>query len=613
VTAEIADLSDLLDRNATARPDHPAISWFEGDVLRTLSWSDYRAKVRLIAHAYVDLGLKPDDTVAILAPNIAEHFIADLAALQVGAATVSLYPTLSADQLAYVLRDADPKVIVVADVAAHDRVVAALQGRQSAAIVVVIDAGSAVLPSGAKSWIDLIDRAGDASEKRVGGRSEREFESDPGRVATYVYTSGTTGNPKGVILTHGNLLYQLGAWERTGLFQASYRVVSYLPLSHIAERLWSLYFPLQSGGHVLCCPDSSQLVRHLAAQRPSFFMGVPRVWEKLRAGARSLLGSPKYSAREDELKAAMAVTREAWTASQDDRTVSAELTRRAIAAREGILFDVHKDLGFDQTVTSASGAAPISHDLKEFFGSLGIDICQAYGLSETTGLATWERVGWGSRGSSGFALPGSEVRIADDGEIMLRSPGLTPGYRNMPEATEALFVDGWLASGDIGRLDEAGRLFVTDRKKELIVTSSGKNISPTSVESLLVGRDIIDQVVVVGDGKPYLTALLTASPTNLLRFAKDHGLPETDLSSLVRDPLVLAHAQCLVDRANESLSRPERIKKFELLADQWSDQTGELTPSMKLRRRVITTKYAHTLDRFYSQQPSPTEKGADDV
>ena len=598
MTAEIANLSDLLDRNATDRPNHPALSWFERDVLRTLSWADYRAKVRLIAEAYLDLGLGPDDSVAILAPNIPEHFIADLAALRIGAATVSLYPTLAADQLAYVLGDAAPKVIVVADVAGHDRVAAALGGDASATVV-VIDAGSAALPPGAKSWIDLIDRAKATSEKPDSRWSERGFEPDSGRVATYVYTSGTTGKPKGVILTHDNVLYQLDAWERVGLFQASYEVVSYLPLSHIAERLWSLYFPLQSGGHVMCCPESSELARHLSAHRPSFFMGVPRVWQKLREGTRNLLGSPRYRVRADELKAAMEVAKEVWTANQDDRTVSPELARRAMDAREGILFDVRKDLGLDRTVTSASGAAPLSHDVKEFFGSLGIDICQAYGLSETTGLATWERVGWGSRDSSGFALPGSEVRIADDGEIMLRSPGLTPGYRNMPDATEALFVDGWLASGDIGRLDDAGRLFVTDRKKELIVTSSGKNVAPTSVESLLVGRDIIDQVVVVGDRRPYLTALMTASPTNLLRFAKDHGLLEKEVSSLVRHPLVLAHAQNLVDRANESLSRPERIKRFELLADQWSYQTGELTPSMKLRRRAITTKYANTVDGFY--------------
>jgi len=593
----------LLDEQAERIPTYPALSWLSPDGLETVTWAEYRRQVWTVASGFLDLGVTSGDTVAILAPNIVEHYIADLAATLCGAATVSLYPTLVNEQLEHILADAQPALVITADVAGMERIRRALPS-DSAARIVCVDGDRHGSIGEHVEWADVLVRGARSLSTNRAALSERLAESSPDDVATYVYTSGTTGMPKGVIVTHGNLLFEIDAFDRMGFFIGGYRVISYLPLAHIAERLWSLYFPLQTGGNVLLCPDQAQLLTCLRRQRPTYFMGVPRVWEKLRDAATAILASEPYVARSAEVVADREVLAHAWSVSQDG-SLKPEQQVRALKAREGVLHDLRRDLGLEWTVNPASGAAALPEDLRDFWRSVGVDLTQAYGLSETTGVAVWERIGAASRGGAGFPVPGSEIVIADDGEILVRSPGNTPGYRNTDPAASGLFVDGWLATGDVGHLDEAGRLHVTDRKKELIVNGSGKNISPTAIEDKIAGHGLINQVVAVGDGRPYVTGLMTVNEPALLSFAKDLGL-EGDVAELVNHPAVLQEAQRVVDLANERLSRPEQIKRFQLVHDQWSVDSGDLTPTLKLRRRAVLARYSAVVDSLY-QQPRDGE------
>ncbi|GAA5168815.1 AMP-dependent synthetase/ligase [Pseudonocardia eucalypti] len=592
------NLVRLLDEQAERVPTHPALSWLSRDGLVTLTWGEYRQRVWTAASGFLDLGVKPGESVAILAPNIAEHYVADLAAVLCGAATVSLYPTLVNEQLEHVLADAQPALVITADLTGADRISRALPPGSVARIVCVHGEREGSAGSHA-AWADVFTRGSESLDANRGELSARLANSGVDDVATYVYTSGTTGMPKGVILTHGNLLYEIDAFDRMGFFVGGYRVISYLPLAHIAERLWSLYFPLKTGGNVLLCPDQGQLVKYLRLQRPTYFMGVPRIWEKLRDAAKMILAAEPYASRGAEVIADREVLARAWSASQDG-SLGPEHQVRALKAREGVLHDLRRDLGLDWTVNPACGAAALPEDLRDFWRSVGVDLTQAYGLSETTGVAVWERIGGASRGSAGFPVPGCQIAIAEDGEILVRSPGNTPGYRNMEPDESGPFVGDWLATGDIGHLDDAGRLHVTGRKKELIVTGSGKNISPTAIEDKISGHGFINQAMAIGDGRPYVTALMTVDESALVAFAKQRGM-DGAVSELILHPAVLREAQRVVDLANERLSRPEQIKRFRLVNDHWSVDSGDLTPTFKLRRGAVLGRYSTVVDGLYEQ------------
>ena len=598
-TSGATHLLHLLERQVERVSTHAALSWESPEGLQTLSWAQYRQRVWDAASGMLEIGLAPGDTVAILAPNVAEHYVADLAASLCGAATVSLYPTLVKEQLAHILSDARPAVVVTADASTADRIEQALP----------VDVDSRILSfeeaDGTRtSWARLLEVGAARLPDNEERLRARLGAGGGANAAVYVYTSGTTGTPKGVVLTHDNLLAQIDAFDRMGFFVGGYRTISYLPLAHIAERLWSLYFPLANGGNVLLCPDQSQLSNCLRRQHPTFFMGVPRIWEKLRDTVHQMLASPDYASRADEIADARAILANAWTRRQDGSFPDAEKVR-AMRAREGVLSEIRRALGLDWTINPGSGAAALSDDLRDFWASFGIDLINGYGLSETTGVAVWERVGGSTRGSSGFAIPGYEVAIAEDGEILLRGPGNTPGYRNLDRHESGLFVGEWLATGDIGHLDSAGRLFVTDRKKEIIVNASGKNLSPTAIEEKMVGSGLVNQVVAIGDGRPYVVGLLTVDESALQVFARERGL-EGSTSSLVEHPAVLEAVQEVVDAGNARLSRPEQIKRFRILAEQWSVESGELTPTFKVRRRLIVARNADLVETLYQQSAEDT-------
>ncbi|GAA1176146.1 AMP-dependent synthetase/ligase [Pseudonocardia alaniniphila] len=601
-TTSSQSICALLERQARQRPQAPAVSELHDGELRTTTWADYHQYVLDTAAAFLDLGLQARETVAILAGNRIEHLVADLATAHCGAVSVTLYPTLSAEQLAHVASDAEPRIIVVDGPASLARITELPWVEQNRPVLVTLDVDGEPT-HGELHWQKLTAAGAGHREQHDATLRSRQAAIRAHDAVTYVYTSGTTGPSKGAVLTHGSMRWMAGAIERAGLTDYEYRGISYLPLAHVAERLWSIYLPLQTGGHVLCCPAPERLAEYLHVFRPSFFMAVPRVWEKLLQGAERLLASPAFSSRGDELARDRDTLLREWAQRYDDMPVPAALRMQAAEAREGVLRDVRAALGLDRTLVPASGAAPIGDDVRGFFASLGVEIIQGYGLTETSGVVACERLGTASRGSVGLPLPGAEIHIADDGEILVSSPGNTPGYRNRPDANAELFdARGWLHTGDIGRVDEAGRLHITDRKKDIIITAAGKNISPTAIEFRVAGQSFIDQVLTFGDTRPYVVALLTAPPENLLEFARDQGISGTDPDELVHHPAVLAKAQRVVDEANSHLSRPEQIKRFRLLATTWTVESGELTPTFKLRRAVIHRRHADDLAALYAQR-----------
>ncbi|MBM7368245.1 AMP-dependent synthetase/ligase [Gordonia hydrophobica] len=593
-------IPELLTHNAITLTGQPAVSWRAESVTTTFSWSVYRERVMNVARGLLGLGVGPDHNVAILLGNTVEHLLTDLATVHCGAASISVYQTFSDVQIMQVLSDARPAVLIVDDDAAVERIDGlAWSGQENCLIVTVA-------PSQRTTDWGALCLAGEEAEDEIRRTLEsRIADIDADRPVTYIYTSGTTGPPKAVTLSGANIASAVDSLISSGTVDFDYRSVSYLPLAHIVERLWSLYVPLRLGGHVVCCPDPNELPALLAAFHPTYFFGVPRIFAKLRSGVEQMLTSPAMADAADEIAHSRELLAERSRLLRSGRPVPESLTVAAARARGGALRGIRMRLGLDRVGAVGCGAAAMPEELHEFWASLGIDVSLGYGMTENSGVVTGDRPGTGSAGSVGFPLPGWQVRIDDDGEILVKGPGNTPGYRNRPEATAALYTaDGWLRTGDIGRLDDTGRLYITDRKKDLLINAAGKNISPTSIEGALTGRSIIDQVVVFGEGQRYIVALITLEPNALREFAARSGLVDAEPSALCTAPAITGEVDRLVDIANSRLSRPEQIKRYTILPDVWTTQSGEMTPTMKLRRDAIKARYNDVVESLYNTEPT---------
>jgi long-chain acyl-CoA synthetase len=441
---------------------------------------------------------------------------------------------------------------------------------------------------------------------------KERYAEDPGLVAGRVaaitaddpvallYTSGTTGNPKGVLLTHRNVGYELACARGMGLIPDQARWVSYLPLAHIAERMFSIYLPIHTGTHVHFCPDPAQLVRVVGKVRPNGFFGVPRVWEKIRAGIEALLTLEQDEGRRAAVAGAMDTGRRYVEACQYGRAMPPGLEAEFAAADAAVLAPIRGMLGLGEAEVVSSAAAPLPPDVAAFFSGLGMKILDIYGMTETTGAFTTNTPEAFKLGTVGRPYPGMEVRIADDGEILVRGPLTTPGYLNRPDLTADLIdPSGWLHTGDIGKLDDDGFLSVVDRKKELIITAGGENIAPAAIESLLVAHPLIGQALAYGDRRQYVVALLTLDGEVAPAWAKARGIGPGSLAALAADPVVLAEVGAAVAAANERLARVQQVKRWRLLPVEWTAETEELTPTLKLRRRIVHAKYADVIDTLY--------------
>jgi long-chain acyl-CoA synthetase len=559
--------------------DSPALRLKDTDY--EASWAEYAEAVRRRAAGLAKLGVKRGDTVGFMLVNRPALHLTDCAAMHLGATCFSVYNTSSPEQVEYVVRDAANRVIVT-EQAFLETVLAAREAIETLEHVIVVD-GEA--PEGTIS-IEELEAMGDR---------DFDFEAawravEPDDVLCLIYTSGTTGPSKGVQLTHGNMVAVWRACDAVQETKPGGRMISFLPSAHIADRWAGLYAQMFYGNCVYCCPDPRQMVAYSIEVKPTVWGGVPRIWEKLKAAIEIGIAAEADEAKREATVTAIELGRRRARA-QMDGGAPAELEAEWQRADEQVLSGIRALLGLDEVESFVVGAAPTPPEVLEFFLALGIEIRETWGMSETTAITTLNPPGGVRVGTVGPPIPNTEVKLAEDGEVMVRGPQVMVGYRNMPEKTaEALSEDGWLLTGDIGEFDEAGYLRIVDRKKELIINAAGKNMSPANIEAKLkAASTLIAHAVAIGDNRPYNVALIALDPESLAA----RGV-ESD------DPALTAEIAQAVETANARLSRVEQIKRYEVLAGEWVPGGEELTPTMKLKRRPIERKYEAEIEALYA-------------
>jgi long-chain acyl-CoA synthetase len=558
----------------------------------TLTWGQLRERAGALAQGLAGLGVKPGATVALLLGNRPEFHVCDIAVMLTGATPFSIYQTASPEQVRYVVTDADARVLITEQ--AHLATI--LQAREELPAlehVIVID-GEA--PKGVTPLAD-VEGAGpefdvEASVAALG----------PDDTLTLIYTSGTTGPPKGVMLTHRNLLTAVQCVEELIRFPRDGRVISWLPSAHVAERNAHHYLPIVYGLEITCCHDPREVLSYLPLVQPTWFFAVPRIWEKLKSGLETMLAGQPEEQRAP-VEAALRASLRKVRLEQSGEEVPAELADEVARADEQIFAGLRRMLGFDAVEAVNVGAAPTPVEVIEFFHAIGVPLAELWGMSETCGAGAVnppERI---KIGTVGPAAPGVELKLATDGELLIRSGVVMAGYRNQPEQTaEAIDPDGWLHTGDIAEIDDDGYVTIVDRKKELIINAAGKNMSPANIEATLkTASRLIGQACCIGDGRSYNTALIVLDSDFAPAWAGQHGLPEASLPALAGDDRVRAAIQEGVDAANARLARVEQIKKFTIIAGDWPPGGDELTPTMKLRRKPIAEKYAREIEAMYAR------------
>jgi long-subunit acyl-CoA synthetase (AMP-forming) len=507
--------------------------------------------------------------------------LTDCAAMHLGATCFSVYNTSSPEQVEYVVRDAGNRVIVT-EQAFLDTVLAAREAVDDLEHVVVID-GEA--PEGTISIAELEEMGDPGFDFEAAWRAV-----EPEDVLCLIYTSGTTGPPKGVQLTHANMAAVWRACDAVQATEPGGRMISFLPSAHIADRWAGLYAQMFYGNCVFCCPDPRQMVAYSIEVKPTVWGGVPRIWEKLKAAIEIGIAAEADEAKREATVAAIELGRRRARALMDGGA-PAELEAEWQRADEQVLARIRAMLGLDQVESFVVGAAPTPPEVLEFFLALGIEIRETWGMSETTAITTLNPPGAVRVGTVGPPIPDTEVKLAEDGEVMVRGPQVMLGYRNMPEKTaEAFTEDGWLLTGDIGEFDERGYLRIVDRKKELIINAAGKNMSPANIEAKLkAASTLIAQAVAIGDNRPYNVALIALDPESLAA-----------RGASAEDPEVAEEIAAAVEAANSRLSRVEQIKRYKLLSGEWLPGGDELTPTMKLKRRPIERKYEDAIEALYA-------------
>ncbi len=595
-------VGDVFARNADVHAGQPALSWKEGGAWKSLTWRDYRERVAEVALGLRALGVGRGDFVVIMARNRPDHLVADLGILHAGAIPVSLYNTLAPEQISYIAGHCEAKAAIIEGrtfMERFEKVKSDLPALEKA--VLIEDADEFSDYDWVVAWKDLVATGREALSRDREGFEASWREAKPEDPVTLVYTSGTTGPPKGVIITHRNVLWTAESLDRTGVYAEGLRAISYLPLAHSLERLATHYLGIYKAAQVYFCPEVLQVFEMAPEVRPEAFAGVPRVWEKLQAGILAALAAEPNERRRKIALGAIEAGKQAARLEQAGKPVPLGLRLKRGLFDRLVFSKIRHKIGLDQCRIAVSGAAPIAPDVLEFFSGIGLPIHEGYGMTECTAPSNINRADRVQIGTVGPALPGVEVRLGDDGEVLVRGGNVTPGYYKNPEQTAETFdADGWLHTGDVGEIDADGFLRIVDRKKELIITAGGKNISPANLESLLKHHPLVGQAAVIGDRRPYVAALVVLDAEAVPAWAKANGVTFTDIASFAADERVRAEIQRAVDDANQHVSNVEAIKRFSILPTEWTVDSEELTPTLKLKRRVITDKYAAEIEALYS-------------
>lgn len=576
--------------------DRPALRVKRDGAWRTTTWSAYAREVRRVGRALIHLGVPPGSGIAIIGYNSPEWLAADVGAILAGAVPAGIYTTSTPEQVRYIAHHCDAKVafadtaaqvkkfVAEADHLPHLEVVVQMLGKPEAAEVGRLR----VL-----SWDELLGLGEKTPEAELEARMSAQKPDD---MCTLIYTSGTTGDPKAVMITHTNLVWTSQSLIKGLGFTQGEVTISYLPLSHIAEQLLSIHLPMAMGSLLYFAESLEKLPEALQEVRPTLFLGVPRVWEKIQAKMMAA-GATAKPVQKKIVAWAKKVGLAAGYAVQQGKA-----RPLLLPVAQKLVFDkVRHRLGFDRTRMCVTSAAPISKDTLEFFLALGIPLLEVYGMSECSGPATYSPPDNFRTAKAGIVIPGGEVKIAEDGEVCMRGPHVFKGYLKDPEATKnALDPEGWLHSGDIGVIDADGFLQITDRKKDLLITAGGENIAPQLLEGHLKSIPIVGQAVVVGDRMKYLAALLTLDPERLHTEVAAAGSPAKTMEEAAACETFRQHLQRQIDEINVKLARVQTIKKFVVVPTEFSIDGGELTPTMKVKRKVVNEKYKAEIASMYA-------------
>ena len=580
---------------ARNRPNALAYKAFDGSDWVGTSWADYAHTAQRAARALVSLGFATDETVAILGFNRPEWTTMAHAAMMAGGRPAGVYWTSAPPEVRYILEHSEAPVYLV-ETEEHARTAIELRAELPNLKTIIVMDGWSGSDDGVYSWDAFLDLGNEDHQDEVSRRLEAIAAQNIGAL---IYTSGTTGPPKAVMLNHGNISWSA---ETLGVMfepREGDRTLSYLPIAHVAEQQSSVHNHVATGATMFFSRGLEQLADDLKAARPNVFFGVPRVWEKMHETLRARLG--EATGTRAKLAAWAMGVAERWHDAQiNERDPGFGLNLQMGIARALILNKIKDALGLDQSRMLISGAAPISEEVLRFFSSIDLMIYEGYGQSETSAPTTFNRPGSVRIGSVGQLVPGMEARISEEGEMQVKGPNIFAGYMKNNEATENSFTrDGWMKTGDVVRVDEDGFYFITGRIKDIIITSGGKNITPANIETDMMNDALIEHAVVIGDAKPYLSALVTLSEEALEGFAEKNGLT---LDTVRDSEAVHAQIQSAVDRVNENHARVENVRKYRILETPLTIENGELTPTMKVRRNVVTDRNRALIEAMYAEK-----------
>ncbi len=581
----------VLESTVSKHGSRPALRVKRDGAWQTLTWNEYGANIRLAGRAMMKLGVAPGDGIVIIGKNCPEWLVADVGAIAAGAVPAGIYTTSTPEQCFYIANHCDARVAFAEDETQAAKFLE-IKSRLPK-LTAIVQMNGTPKAEGVTSWADFMKLANETPEADLNQRIANQKVND---LCTLIYTSGTTGDPKAVMITHTNITWTAESLLSALSFGPDEVIVSYLPLSHVAEQMISVHGPINTGCMVAFADSIEALGDALKEVRPTVFLGVPRVWEKIQAKmvAAGAAGSPLMKAI---AKWAKSVGLRGGYAIQRGEPVPF-----LYPLAKKIAFDkVRERLGLDRARICVTSAAPIAKDTLEYFLSLNIPILEVYGMSECTGPATYSRPDKFSTGKAGIVIPGGEIKIAEDGEVCMRGPHVFAGYYKDPATTkETIDPEGWLHSGDIGTIDKDGFLQITDRKKDLLITAGGENIAPQLIEGMLKSIPVVGQAVVVGDRQKYLAALITLDAERVVVEAETCGSPARDVKSASTCPIFRAHLDKLVEGVNANLARVQTIKKFTIVPNEFTIDGGELTPTMKVKRKVINEKYKGEISSLYA-------------
>jgi len=593
-------LLTYFQKHAKEEPNRVALRHKDYGIWHDVTWDQYGEKVRQVAMGLISLGLKKGECVSIISENRPEWVYSDVGIMSAGGITAGVYTTNSAEQCGYIVQNSGSRFYIAENEEQFDKTLKFRKDTPHLEKVIVIEM------EGLKrykdpllmSFDDLLKLGKEYDEKNPGLFEQRLSEVKPDDLAVLIYTSGTTGPPKGAMLTHSNLLFMSEAMVAVNPIQDGDETLSYLPLCHIFEQLFTVLIHLRFATTVNFIESPDTVMDNMREVSPTVTCGVPRIWEKYASGIIIRMSDATWFKRQ-VFKACMGIGMKYAELKLNFEPIPLYLKLAYLTAYVAVFRKLKERLGFDRVRVAYSGAAPISPDVLKFFNAIGLPLIEGYGQTEGTGVTTVSRKGHLKIGKVGEPLPEVEVKIAPDGEILVKGPGVFKGYFKNPEATAETLKDGWLYSGDVGELDEDGFLKITDRKKDLIITAGGKNIAPQNIENQLKFSPYINDAVVIGDRRRFLVALIAIDEETVIKYAQDNKIQFGTYSSLTQAPEIKQLIQKEVDRVNKTLAQVEQVKKFTIIPKKLYEEDGEVTPTMKVKRKFINETYKDVIEKMY--------------